>query len=557
MGTNGFGNMVFTQEGLNLLAKAETGTQLQFTRVAVGDGYLNGQDETKFTALIEQIMSLNILSIVVSGQGAATVGAVLSNASLATGFYWREIGLFAQDPQLGEILFGYDNSTGHEIFVPPASQSSFTAPLNIGVYVSNASNVTAVIDQSLVFATLTQVSTAQAAAEAYTDAKFPVQATGLGAGSATDIVIGARTGDPELANPASTGTFTQLLGWIMGRIKAITGKANWYDAPDITLLSLNAHKSRHATGGADVLAPGDIGAETPTGAQIKATAAQTSAATYTDTKVGAVTVASIGAATASQGAKADTALQTSQLGQAAGVAKQDDLTAHLAETATLTKASHAQLQTTVDTSETKALTPKALYTHSNDMTEHVSSAERTAWASVAARYSEAAQSITTGVSVDTLVNNGLYQGSGLVNAPDIDWYLIEVINHDSAWVYQRAIAFTQSETGSSRTPVYERVMRSGAWTAWTRISSYPKIQTGTTSITVATAGTEVTKAITFPTAYSSAPIVLLSLNTPSALSSGYLILHLGSGSVSTTGFTACANSYAAQTLSGNWVAIGN
>jgi len=70
--------------------------------------------------------------------------------------------------------------------------------------------------------------------------------------------------------------------------------------------------------------------ETPAGAQTKATAAQTAAATYTDGKVGAVTVASIGAATSAQGAKADSALQTSQLGQAAGVAKQDDLTAHLA-----------------------------------------------------------------------------------------------------------------------------------------------------------------------------------------------------------------------------------
>ena len=41
----------------------------------------------------------------------------------------------------------------------------------------------------------------------------------------------------------------------------------------------------------------------------------------------------IGAATAAQGARADSALQTAQLGQAAGVAKQDDLIAHLAEEA--------------------------------------------------------------------------------------------------------------------------------------------------------------------------------------------------------------------------------
>jgi len=71
--------------------------------------------------------------------------------------------------------------------------------------------------------------------------------------------------------------------------------------------------------------------ETPADAQTKATAAQTAAATYTDGKVGEVTVASIGAATSAQGAKADTSLQTSQLGQVAGVAKQDDLTAHLAD----------------------------------------------------------------------------------------------------------------------------------------------------------------------------------------------------------------------------------
>lgn len=46
----------------------------------------------------------------------------------------------------------------------------------------------------------------------------------------------------------------------MNRIKAITGKTNWFDAPDITLVSLAAHKNRHATGGADQISPSDIGA---------------------------------------------------------------------------------------------------------------------------------------------------------------------------------------------------------------------------------------------------------------------------------------------------------
>ena len=57
---------------------------------------------------------------------------------------------------------------------------------------------------------------------------------------------------------------------------------------------------------------------------------------------------------------------------AAGAAAtvQTNLTAHLAETASLTVKSHVQLQTAVDTSETKALTPKALNNHLSDLASH-------------------------------------------------------------------------------------------------------------------------------------------------------------------------------------------
>ncbi|AFM40344.1 hypothetical protein Desaci_1318 [Desulfosporosinus acidiphilus SJ4] len=132
------------------------------------------------------------------------------------------------------------------------------------------------------------IPAAQAAAQSYTDSKFPVQASELSNGAATDAVIGNRTGDPTLASPSSTGTMTQLFGWLMGRVKAISGTTNWYDPPDINLAALSAHKSRHAIGGADVLLPSDIGAETPSGAQAKAATAQTAAGSYTDSSVAGV-----------------------------------------------------------------------------------------------------------------------------------------------------------------------------------------------------------------------------------------------------------------------------
>jgi hypothetical protein len=141
-----------------------------------------------------------------------------------------------------------------------------------------------------------------------------VEEATIAPGAATDTVIGTRTGDPTLASPASTGTLTQLFGWIMGRIKAITGKTNWYDAPDITLASLNAHKSRHATGGADAIAPSDIGA---------------AAATDLSTTNSAVTALST-----TVGTKANQSDLTTTNATVAG---------HLAETATSTQIGHVEI----------------------------------------------------------------------------------------------------------------------------------------------------------------------------------------------------------------------
>jgi hypothetical protein len=60
-------------------------------------------------------------------------------------------------------------------------------------------------------------------------------------GAANDTVIGNRTADPTQVPNGLTGTLTQFLSWITNRIKAITGTANWYDAPPTTLTAAEAH----------------------------------------------------------------------------------------------------------------------------------------------------------------------------------------------------------------------------------------------------------------------------------------------------------------------------
>ncbi|MGO4543220.1 hypothetical protein AB4Z29_00270 [Paenibacillus sp. 2TAB23] len=77
-------------------------------------------------------------------------------------------------------------------------------------------------------------------------------ATGAGgAGSATDTVVGTRTADPNTATAYGlTGTVTQIWSWIAKYFKAITGKANPFDTPDITLAATKSHVDdnvRHLT----------------------------------------------------------------------------------------------------------------------------------------------------------------------------------------------------------------------------------------------------------------------------------------------------------------------
>jgi len=60
-------------------------------------------------------------------------------------------------------------------------------------------------------------------------------------GNIEAIETGARTVDPAQVPSGNTGTLRQFLNWLPNRIKAITGKTNWWDAPSTTLEGANSH----------------------------------------------------------------------------------------------------------------------------------------------------------------------------------------------------------------------------------------------------------------------------------------------------------------------------
>ncbi|KEO84747.1 phage tail protein [Tumebacillus flagellatus] len=148
-----FGGINLTNRGRALQLKAQAGTQIKYTRISVGDGQLGGRSPLDLNALISEKKSLAINKCKLQLDGTAVVGAVLSNQDVQAGFYWREVGVYALDPDAGEILFCYANGGTTAEYIPATGGPEVVEKqIDIVTIVGNATNVTAVLDKSLLFA---------------------------------------------------------------------------------------------------------------------------------------------------------------------------------------------------------------------------------------------------------------------------------------------------------------------------------------------------------------------------------------------------------------------
>lgn len=264
-----FGQMMITNRGLALQAKAQTGTALQFTAIKIGDGQLSGQAIPTLQGLVSQKLSLPI-SKAMTQTGKATLGAYLSNASLSTGFFFREIGIFATDPAVGEILFAYANSGATAEYIPAGGGPDIVEKyIDLVAIIQSAANVSAVIDNSLALTPLVRKintegglqgggdfsldRTLSIAPKGVTQDKIGDKAVGsaqLANGAGTDTVIGNRTITDTTAPTGDSGAVTTLFGWLANMVKAITGKSSWRTAPATTLEAAKTHAddtTRHIT----------------------------------------------------------------------------------------------------------------------------------------------------------------------------------------------------------------------------------------------------------------------------------------------------------------------
>ncbi|WP_336268796.1 phage tail protein [Vreelandella arctica] len=148
-----FPGLVLTQAGRNLQAKAQIGAPLTFSRVALGDGISAAPDA--MAALDNEQLSLSIQDFEVIGDGTSRMRVIMTNESLDNGFFVRELGVFAEDPDTGEEqLYSYSNAGDQPDFLPAGGGATLVENVfDLYTVVGNAQNVTAKISDYITIAT--------------------------------------------------------------------------------------------------------------------------------------------------------------------------------------------------------------------------------------------------------------------------------------------------------------------------------------------------------------------------------------------------------------------
>lgn len=168
-----FPKMTLTNAGQALQTKVLAGATLTFTRIALGDGQLNGRPIAPLTALISQKVTVEVDFVRVVNTTTAQAAGFFSNKDISTGFWWRETGVFAQDPDVGEILYGYTNAGDAGDYIPTVEDNRIEKYIFTSISVANATTVNITIPSSDTYIPMSQKGNAGGVATLDSGGKVP------------------------------------------------------------------------------------------------------------------------------------------------------------------------------------------------------------------------------------------------------------------------------------------------------------------------------------------------------------------------------------------------
>lgn len=146
-----FPAVTMTTEGLNMIAKASSGNiedRLIITKVKFGDGVSEGNIR-EYTDVISPKMEVTLAEWEDRGDGRFRYTFTYNNKGVKTGFYHREIGLFAKSGDNGgEKLIAYSNAGSYPGYIDDETKEIPYQRLMINIGVGDTDNVTGQVDVS-------------------------------------------------------------------------------------------------------------------------------------------------------------------------------------------------------------------------------------------------------------------------------------------------------------------------------------------------------------------------------------------------------------------------
>lgn len=236
-----------TNRGAELQAKVNAGsTTLTFTKLALGSGEASGSIEN-MTELVHKEMDMTIKAISNEGN-IVTLKSTITNEGISQAFAAREMGLYAKDPDLGEILYAIQTDPAPDSIPAEGSATVVSEDFTAHLIMSNTGSVSVVLDTGAL-ATLGDLQEHNVAEEAHanlirvksmstTDDGINYvtqdnQSHSLGLWSTLKAVLTGTT-----AGNGNKNTLFQQLDAIAGMVKKITGGTNWYDNPAASIQQL-------------------------------------------------------------------------------------------------------------------------------------------------------------------------------------------------------------------------------------------------------------------------------------------------------------------------------
>ena len=214
-----FANITITKAGLNMIAQSQAGETLIFTKAKLGDGQVGDTNIQELTDIISAKLTAELTSVTAAEEGHVVIKFVVDNSSLETGFFVRELGIYAKVGEGGaEQLYGYTNAGNYTNWLSDKSIPIDAITTQIDLVIGNASDVAFVSDKTLVYVTLQDLEDHNTDADAHANLALLI--------------------NDALAPASDKNTLVNLLSNLANMLTKVTGQEDWKTGPAASIAAI-------------------------------------------------------------------------------------------------------------------------------------------------------------------------------------------------------------------------------------------------------------------------------------------------------------------------------